>query len=226
MSDFNRVAIVDFGMGNLFSVRQACETVGLAPTITVDPDVVDRADGVILPGVGAYADAMRVLRDRGLADALCRTARSGRPLVGICLGMQLMMNVSEEFGRHEGLGLIPGTVRRLPSDDGGRRVKVPQVGWNRVAAASGVSWEGTALRGLASGVYMYFTHSFFVEPADRAVALAETTYGGLTYCSALRFGNIHAVQFHPEKSGDEGLGIYRNIAGIIRQSAAMVSSCR
>jgi len=135
------------------------------------------------------------------------------------------MDTSEEFGRNDGLGLIAGTVKRLPSG-AGHRVKVPQVGWNRIAPVAGRSWDRGLLAGLAGGAYMYFTHSFYVEPADRTLALAETTYGGLTYCSALQSGNVHAVQFHPEKSGEEGLAIYRNIAGIIRQSAAMVSSCR
>jgi glutamine amidotransferase len=221
MSGAPRIAIVDFGMGNLFSVSQACRTVGLEPIITDSPAIVEGADGVILPGVGAFGDAMAVLRVRGVADALRRVAASGTPLFGICLGMQLLMNESEEFGRHEGLGLIRGTVRRFPSHDGEARVKVPQMGWNRIAPVGG--WGGTALEGIAPGSYAYFVHSYYVQPEERGVVLAETTYGGLTYCSALRAGNIHAFQFHPEKSGEDGISMYRNLAKIIRASVTVAS---
>jgi glutamine amidotransferase len=214
MTDNLRVAIVDYGMGNLFSVQQACEAVGLAPVITGDPADVESADGVILPGVGAFGDAMDVLRERGLADALRRVASRGTPLFGVCLGMQLLMNESEEFGRHEGLGLIDGVVKRLPSNRADRVVKVPQVGWNRVAPETN-TWDGTALADIEPGRYVYFIHSYYVEPEDPRVVIALTEYGGFTYCSALQQRNVHGLQFHPEKSGEDGITIYRNMSHIV-----------
>jgi glutamine amidotransferase len=219
MTDRRAIAIVDFGMGNLFSVAQACRTVGLGPVITDDPKVVETADGVIVPGVGAFGDAMSVLRSRGLVEALHRVAESGKPLFGICLGMQLFMNESEEFGRHAGLGLIGGSVRKLPAEHNGSRVKVPQVGWNHVSPVRPGAWVGSVLEGVAPDTYAYFVHSYYVAPADERVVLGLTTYGGLRYCSALGSDNVHAFQFHPEKSGDEGLAIYRNMAKLVQQVA-------
>lgn len=218
-----QVAIVDYGMGNLFSVRQACRSVGLEAVITADPQAVAAADGVILPGIGAFGDAMATLHRRGLVGVLRDVALSGKPFFGICLGMQMLMRESFEFGRHEGLGLVEGEVVRLQDARGqGRTLKVPQVGWNRVQASGGgrpgaspESWRGTPLEGQHDGVYMYFVHSFYARPADSAAVVAETQYGPIAFCAALRRGSIFACQFHPERSGPQGLRVYARFAASI-----------
>jgi len=225
-----RVSIVDYGMGNLFSVKQACERAGLAAVITSSPLDVMQAEAVILPGVGAFADAIATLTRLDLVQPLLDFAESGKPLVGICLGMQLLMTESYEFGRHQGLGLIDGEVVLLQgSTDGGRNLKVPQVGWNRIYPSSQMvllddpgpdrcPWPGTLLQGLEGGTFMYFVHSYFPRPSDPAVVLTITRYGQNEFCSTLKCGNIFATQFHPERSGPQGLLIYRNLANLARTS--------
>jgi glutamine amidotransferase len=214
--DGPRVAIVDYGMGNLFSVKHACEHVGIAASLTSTPQEILQADAVILPGVGAFGDAMETLRERDLIAPLRDVAASGKPFVGICLGMQLLMEESFEFGRYAGLGLIPGNVVRLDSSSsGGRPVKVPQVCWNRltrVGRGDSDSWAGTLLEGLPDGVFMYFVHSFVVVPNDSRVIISKTHYGPNEFCSALAVGNIFACQCHPERSGKSGLQVYHNLA--------------
>lgn len=211
-----RAAIVDYGMGNLFSVKHACEHVGIAASLTSTPQEILEADAVILPGVGAFGDAMETLRERDLIAALRDVAASGKPFVGICLGMQLLMKESFEFGRHAGLGLIPGKVVRLDnSSSGSQPVKVPQVCWNRmnrVSREAEDSWAGTLLEGLPDGVFMYFVHSFVIVPNDSRVIISKTRYGPNEFCSALTVGNIFACQCHPERSGKSGLRVYQNLA--------------
>ena len=208
-----RVAIVDYGMGNLFSVQRACAHVGLVAEITSNPAEVEAADAVILPGVGAFGDAMAELTRLGLAQALRQAATRGKPLMGICLGMQLLMTESHEFGRHQGLQLLEGDVVRFEaSPSGAREVKVPHIGWNRVHHAPGVSWDGSPLAGLSDGEPMYFVHSFYVRPTHLADVLAISRYGEREFCASLRRGNLFACQFHPERSGPQGLRIYRQFA--------------
>lgn len=216
-----RIAIVDYGLGNLFSVQRACEQAGLPSTITPDPAELERADGIILPGVGAFGDAMDTLHRRGLVEPLKRAAESGKPLMGVCLGIQLLMGESEEFGRHEGLGLLKGRVVRFGEPrDGERRLKVPQVCWNRVNRPAGQGWQGTPLEGLADGEYMYFVHSFYVQPEDPSVILTTTRYGHVEFCSSVLRGNVFACQFHPERSGAKGLAVYRGWASTVRRARA------
>lgn len=212
-----RVAIVDYGMGNLFSVRQACRAAGLDAVLTTSPAEVKAADGVVLPGTGAFEGAIRTLRDHGLVAAIQSVASAGRPLIGVCLGMQLMMEESHEFGRHEGLGLFKGrVVPFLPRSEDGREWKIPQVGWNRVTlhrhAATG-EWESGGLR---DGDFMYFVHSFYVETADVSTVVATAEYAGHTFCASLRRGNILTWQFHPERSASRGLALYRTFADRVR----------
>jgi imidazole glycerol-phosphate synthase subunit HisH len=210
------LVVVDYRLGNLFNVVRACESVGLPSRITSNPTDVAGADAVILPGVGAFGDAMEFLRDSGMVDALRSFAVSGRPLLAICLGMQLLMTESWEFGRHQGLGIVGGSVIRLNSPAG---LKVPQVGWNRIdklAAANGRSWDGTLLQGLQDGEYMYFVHSYYVVPDDSGVVLTTTRYGETEFCSTLRTGNILGCQFHPERSGPQGLRIYQQLAEYLK----------
>ena len=213
------VAIIDYGMGNLFSVQQACRHAGLSVGITSSARAIREADAVILPGVGAFGDAMATLARLGLVEILREAAASGKPLAGICLGMQLLMTESYEFGRHQGLGLIEGEVVRFEHPgSGSSMLKVPQIGWNRLSRPEGGSWDGSVLEGLRDGEWMYFVHSFYVKPADARVVLATSRYGDIEFCSSLRCGNLVACQFHPERSGPAGLRVYHNLAALVRRS--------
>jgi imidazole glycerol-phosphate synthase subunit HisH len=221
-----RVAIVDYGLGNLFSVKQACVAADMAAAITSDRGDIAAADAVILPGVGAFGDAMAALRKRDLIDLLCDLAAAGKPLVGICLGLQLIMESSTEFGDHDGLGIVPGHVEKFTGPrEADRVLKVPQVGWNyihRPEAAAGDSWEGTPLAGVEEGCCMYFVHSFYVVPDDPAVLLSMSRYGDIEFCSSLRFGSVSAFQYHPERSGEHGLQVYRNLSSMLKRDKGSV----
>lgn len=210
------IAIVDYRLGNLFSVARACEHVGARPLITSRRSEIEAADGVILPGVGAFGDAMAELRALGLVEPLRELAQT-KPLWGICLGMQLLLETGHEFGTHKGLGVLAGEVRRIepPRDRDGRRLKVPHVGWNGLRPTSPGAWDGTPLAGLPDNVPLYFVHSYAVELADPAPAVAVTDYGDVRFCSALRQGPTFASQFHPERSGRDGLALYRRFVADI-----------
>ncbi|MBU1247300.1 MAG: imidazole glycerol phosphate synthase subunit HisH [Proteobacteria bacterium] len=211
-----KIAIVDYRLGNLYSVKLACEHVGLGAEITSNKDAILGADAVILPGVGAFGDAMDALDELDLVSVLRDVAASGKPLFGICLGLQLLMKGSEEFGAHEGLGIIKGNVVKLDAPrENGRVLKVPQVGWNRVNPADGVDWNGTLMQGVTPGERFYFVHSFVVVPEDKSLVCSTTTYGHIEFCSSVRYGNVFACQYHPERSGARGLRIYRNLADIL-----------
>lgn len=217
-----KVAIVDISMGNLFSIKQACGQAGLDGHITSSREEIQSADAVILPGVGAFGDAMAVLRQRNLVDTLRAMALSGKPFFGICLGMQLLMQKSYEFGEHEGLGIIKGEVIRFnkPVDPKtGQNLKVPQVGWNHIYRPSNPGkdpWQDTFLEGMKDQEYMYFVHSFHVQLQDSSQALSLTKYGHIEFASSLQHGNIMACQYHPERSGVKGMEIYKNIAEMIK----------
>lgn len=218
-------AIVDYGLGNLFSIRQACQASGMEARITADHQGLLEADVVLLPGVGAFGDAMKALRRLDLVAPLRAVAASGKLVIGICLGMQLLMTESREFGRHEGLGLVDGEVVSLREQrTAQQRLKVPLIGWHGIRPASGRTvdeWDGTPLEGLPDGSSMYFVHSFHATPEDESAVLSTTTYGSLEFCSALRSGNVMGFQFHPERSGPDGLQIYRNIAKFAKIASAV-----
>jgi glutamine amidotransferase len=203
------IAIVDYGIGNLRSVEKALLHVGADARLTSDPAVVRAAAGVVLPGVGAFGACAAGLA-AGFAGLVLEAVAAGRPLLGICVGMQLLFEESEEMGRHRGLGLLPGRVVRFPNgqvDPTGTRLKVPQIGWNQL-------WHDERdplLAGVAPGSYAYFVHSYYCQPAAAADVIATTDYG-LSYASIVRRGNLWGVQFHPEKSHDVGLRILRNFA--------------
>ncbi|MEW6719251.1 MAG: imidazole glycerol phosphate synthase subunit HisH, partial [Thermodesulfobacteriota bacterium] len=206
-------------MGNLFSVRHACDHAGMEGVVTSSRGDILDSDVVILPGVGAFGDAMANLEGLGLADLLRGIALSGKPFLGVCLGMQLLMSESYEFGRRAGLGIVPGKVLRLENRIGeSEPVKVPQVCWNALRRVERREdpWEGTPMRGFPDGVFMYFVHSYYVKPEDDSVSIAVTRHGAQSFCSALRLGNIFACQCHPERSGPRGLEFYRNLAGIVK----------
>lgn len=213
------VAIVDFGLGNLFSVKRTCEHVGLRAAITSDRKEIEAADGIILPGVGAFGDAMAALKKNDLVGLLRDTASANRPLMGICLGVQLLMSESQEFGTHQGLDIFKGTVTRFDNpQEGERKLKVPHVGWNNVNPPAGreSSWKDSPLQDVTPGEFMYFVHSYCVKPAEPDVVLSVTRYGQTEFCSSVRRGNIFACQFHPERSGVEGLKIYASWAKLLR----------
>jgi glutamine amidotransferase len=214
------VAIVDYGMGNLFSVRQACEHAGLDAVVTSSPAAIGRSDAVIVPGVGAFGKAMETLVRLGLVDALERHVSDGKLLLGICLGMQLLMDESSEFGRHRGLGFIAGDVVRFPDHTAsGSSLKVPQVCWNQVRRVRLLDRApGGPLDDLGDGEFMYFAHSYYVRPSRPEVIVATTHYGGVEFCSALACGNIHAWQFHAERSGPRGLAMCRKFARAVEES--------
>jgi len=202
--------VIDYGLGNLFSVQRALETVGADVEFISTPSELAQADRVILPGVGAFSDGMRGLDERGLIDPIREYAQTGRPLLGICLGMQMLATTSDEFGQHEGLGLIPGRVVAVPplAADGAAH-KIPHVGWVALHATPGASWEETPLEPISDGTCVYLVHSYHVLPDDEAHLLAECSYGGQTITAAIRSNNVTGFQFHPEKSGPTGLTILR-----------------
>jgi imidazole glycerol-phosphate synthase subunit HisH len=206
------VTLIDYGIGNLFSVTRAFEVCGAEVQLADSASALKSAQRVVLPGVGAFSDGMRGLEERHLVGALREYASSGRPLLGICLGMQLLLSASEEFGEHKGLGIVPGRV--VPVDarqpDGASR-KIPHIGWSEIVPgpARG-SWQGSILDGLQSGTAMYFVHSFTASPDDDALRLADCDYEGTRVCAALQAGNVTACQFHPERSGVRGLQVIRN----------------
>ncbi|PKN70915.1 MAG: imidazole glycerol phosphate synthase subunit HisH [Deltaproteobacteria bacterium HGW-Deltaproteobacteria-12] len=212
------IAIVDYEAGNLFSVEHACIAVGLKPLITSKPEDILLSDALILPGVGAFGDAIKNLHKLNLIQPLQEFAASGKPFMGICLGMQLLFSKSEEFGEHEGLNLIAGDVIKFPSaNKSDEKVKIPQIGWNQIFHPPDVKgrWDGTPLEKINDGEFMYFVHSFYAVPKYSENILAVTEYGDLEYCSAVIKNNIFATQFHPEKSAAEGIKIYQDWANKI-----------
>ncbi len=206
LADTAETIIIDYGMGNLRSVEKALEAVGGRPLISGDPDKIRKAERLILPGVGAFGDAMDNLRRKGLDDAIREaTVVAGKPLLGLCLGLQLLFDESEEFGRHEGLKLIPGRVRKF--DDPGLRV--PHVGWNQIEHVQ----FNPLLKDIPEGSYFYFVHSYFVEPDKPEHILSQTEYGHL-FCSIACRDKVWGAQFHPEKSQDKGRRLLRNFLAI------------
>jgi len=200
-----KVAIIDYEMCNLFSVNHACLKEGLTPIITRDPKEILAADAVILPGVGAFGDAMKNLERYELVDVIEDASRN-KPFMGICLGLQLLFESSSEFGEHPGLGIVEGNVEKFPTVVEGRGIKVPHIGWNRVSFDP----AEPIFDGIPNNSFFYFVHSYYVNPSDDRVVLTSTDYEGVNYCSAVKSDNMMAFQFHPEKSGVLGLKIYEN----------------
>ncbi len=207
------VGVVDYGLGNLFSVQRAILKVGGIPQLVSTPEALASSPRLILPGVGAFGDGMAGLSRHGLDEAIRSYAKTGRPLLGVCLGMQLLMDRGHEFGVHQGLGVVPGEVVVIPpATPGPGAYKVPHVGWTALEPAGDPvrSWDNTLLAGLAAGAEVYFVHGFMVQTALARHALARTVYGGHRFCSVLSVDNVHGTQFHPERSGRIGLQILKN----------------
>lgn len=211
------VTVVDYGVGNLFSVSRAFEYIGATVELVDSAFKISNATHLVLPGVGAFADGMAGLHAKNLIEPIRKYAESGRPFLGICLGMQMMLEMSEEFGSHEGLGLIPGDVRALPAiGENGQRRKVPHVGWaSLMPAQSDVAWTGTILAKLHSGDAAYFVHSYMAYPADIRYCLADADYRGSRITAAIRHGQLYGCQFHPEKSGPVGLQMLDQFVALV-----------
>jgi glutamine amidotransferase len=197
------IGIVDYDIGNLRSVQKALQHVGGDAAFVRTPGEIEQADGLVLPGVGAFGDCVRALVNSGMRDAVAAWARSGRPFFGICVGYQMLFESSEEAPGQPGLGLFQGEVKKFMQQPG---LKIPQIGWNTVEVRQP---EATLLAGISSGDFVYYVHSFYVQPRDRALIALESTYGD-TFAAAIARGNVIATQFHPEKSQRAGLQLLRN----------------
>ena len=227
MSVRPKISIVDYGVGNLHSLNKAVKLFTDNAVITEDKDTIASSDGVILPGVGAFEAGMSGLKVRNLIDTVKNFAAAGRPMLGICLGAQLMLSKGFEFGEFDGLGIVPGKVTHFPELP--EKEKIPHIGWNHIylvrnlmPRASAVPrterisnevnspWENTILDGIPENANVYFVHSYILVPDDPSNILALANYGGYEFCAAIRKGNIYGCQFHPEKSGPIGLNIIKN----------------
>jgi imidazole glycerol-phosphate synthase subunit HisH len=206
------IVIIDYGMGNLRSAQKSFEKIGFAAKLSSDPADIAAADKLVLPGVGAFRDCISNLRAGGFVEPLKTHVASGKPLLGICVGLQLLFTESEEFGRHAGLGIVPGRVVRFPAGmrQDGEELKVPHMGWNDLT----IRRPSPILTGIQDGSFVYFVHSYYAVPDDPAVVAAEATYGDVTFCASLWQDNVMATQFHPEKSQSVGLEIVRNFAAL------------
>jgi glutamine amidotransferase len=208
-----KVAIVDYGLGNLFSIYQACEYAGLSPKITSSVNEISTSDGLILPGVGSFGDAMTNLNESNLLEPILKFAKSGKSFLGICLGMQLLFTESEEFGSHLGLDLIKGKIVKFPISNLNSSIpRVPQIQWNKIHKPEHNSWVKSVLEQNIDGDYMYFVHSYYAIPNSESNILSITNYGNIEYASSVMKDNITGIQFHPEKSAKQGLEIYKSWA--------------
>jgi len=227
------VIVVDYGCGNLFSLEHVLKEIGADFKISDDPEVIIQADRLILPGVGAFGEGMRNLKEKGLVEPIKEYVKAGKPLIGICLGMHLLMRESEEFGTHAGLGFIEGRVLKLqiPKLDSSN-IKIPHIGWNQIGLPykrnecytknNIKSWDDTILKNISQESFMYFVHSYIVMPDNSDCIVAETEYGHNRFCSVIQDGNVYGCQFHPEKSGKKGLEIFRNFICGINEKTSIV----
>jgi glutamine amidotransferase len=210
------IVVVDYDAGNLRSVQRALEEVGQRPLVTSDSRAIGNAEALVLPGVGSAQDCMRKLQARGLVEPLKDYAASGRPFLGVCVGLQLLFDASEEGGGVECLGILPGVVRRFA---GGAGLKVPQIGWNAVT----LKYDHPLVQGIPGGSYFYFVHSYYADPADAEVTIGQAEFG-VDFAAIVARDNVVATQFHPEKSADMGLRIYANFGRIAAASRVYAHS--
>ncbi len=212
MTKKEKVAIIDYGVGNLFSVNKAFSRVGIESYITSDASQILESTKVVLPGVGAFRNGMRKLTEAGLVSVVKEFASSGKPLLGICLGAQLLLESSQEFGFTAGLGIIQGDVVEIPRESIiAENIRVPHIGWNNLIYAGGISSTvGTILEDIPEKSMAYFVHSYMLSPVNSAYRLADVDYNGINISAVMRCDNVTGIQFHPEKSGQIGLQILRN----------------
>ena len=201
------IAIIDYGAGNIQSVSKALVHIGCEAFITRDKDKILKADGAVLPGVGSFGDTMDNMIEYGIKDTVIEYTKSGKPFLGICLGLQLLFPKSEESPDAEGLEIFDGSITKIPSGEG---LKIPHIGWNSLD----IKKNGGLFKGIGKNPYVYFVHSYFLNASDKSIVSAQTEYG-VTIDAAVEKGNVYATQFHPEKSGETGLKILRNFADIV-----------
>lgn len=205
------VVIVDYGHGNLYSINQACIQVGYNPIISSSQSEIANADSLILPGVGAFKVAMEELMNKNLIEPIFEFVKKGNYLMGVCLGMQLLFESSEEFGNNKGLGLLNGTVERFPSVINENKIRVPHIGWNTIQNSGNENqWNSTPLANISVEDYFYFIHSYYAKPSDLQNILSFSRYQEFEFCSSVQKDNVFGFQFHPEKSAEQGLSIYKN----------------
>ena len=202
------IAIIDYGAGNIQSVNKALRHIGCDTIITRDKEQILKAEGAVLPGVGSFGDTMNTINSYGIKDTVIEYTKSGKPFLGICLGLQLLFPASEESPEAEGLSIFDGTITKIPSGEG---LKIPHIGWNSLDIKK---TEGL-FKGLEQNPYVYFVHSYFLNASDKGIVSAQTQYG-VTIDAAIENGNVFATQFHPEKSGETGLKILKNFADIVK----------
>ncbi|MEE1016836.1 MAG: imidazole glycerol phosphate synthase subunit HisH [Ruminococcus sp.] len=201
------IAIIDYGAGNIQSVSKALKHIGCDCFITNKKDEILSADGAVLPGVGSFGDTVDSLNKYGIKEAVIEFIKSGKPFLGICLGLQLLFPGSEESEGAEGLGVFDGTITKIPNGDG---LKIPHMGWNSLK----ITKDSRLFKGIEENPYVYFVHSYFLNAADKSIVAAQTEYG-VTIDAAVEKGNVFATQFHPEKSGNTGLRILKNFVDIV-----------
>ena len=210
MDEINKnVIIVDYQLGNLFSVKQACDSVGIKSKISSKKEDILNAKALILPGVGAFREAMTNLKKFELDVAIQTKVKEGTPIFGICLGHQLLFTESEEFGSEKGLDLVSGVIKKIPREFKKREIKTPHISWNKIYKHE-QDWLNSALKDLKNDEFMYFIHSYYVIPSDNSCVLSKTNYDGIEFCSSFKRENIFTTQFHPEKSANQGISIYKN----------------
>lgn len=201
------IAIIDYGAGNIQSVKKALNYIGCDTFITNDKTKISNADGVILPGVGSFGDTMDSINSYGLKDSIIEYTKSGKPFLGICLGLQLLFPKSDESPDKDGLGIFDGNIKKIPSDTG---LKIPHIGWNSLD----IKKQDGLFKGIDKNPYVYFVHSYFLDAKNKNIVSAQTEYG-VKIDAAIENNNVFAVQFHPEKSGETGLKILKNFADIV-----------
>lgn len=209
-----KVTIIDYGAGNILSVSQAIEHCGAETILSANPEEILKSDYVILPGVGAYGKAMDQLNDKNLKECILEYAKTERPFLGICLGMQMMLDSSEEFGKNEGVGLIPGQVKAIPGTTTTNQPhKIPHIGWTPIEELE-QNWDNTILKGIPNRTPFYFVHSFTAHPENEENRLADSYYNGRRIAATVFNKNMYGCQFHPEKSGEFGLKILKNFLSL------------
>ncbi len=210
VNSLKKIAIIDYGSGNIFSVSQAIKKIGGLPVIASSAKQINDSDAILLPGVGAFMNAMESLQEKGLSSVIIDSVRNGKPILGICLGMQLLFETSNEFGCHEGLNLLKGDVVKFSSLNEG--TTIPQIQWNRVQVDRK---DMVLFQGMDLNPFMYFLHSYYVKPSQEYKNIFRTNYGGIEYCSAIEYKNIYGVQFHPERSSADGLRLLKNFVELV-----------
>jgi glutamine amidotransferase len=215
----NFIAVIDYGLGNLGSITKALDFLSCKSVIINNPKDLFEAEKIIIPGVGAFGDAMKNLQEKNFLQTIKEISKQGIPLLGICLGMQILLSESEEFGFHKGLDIIPGKVKKMPSEiKNDNFYKIPHIGWNSLIRPKNISWEKTILENFSKNNEAYFVHSFACYPEKSEHILAYTEYGGHLFPSVIKKGNVYGCQFHPEKSREPGLSILKSFAKMTKET--------